>query len=60
MPWSEVKPMDQKLQFVSLFLNREQSMTELCKLFGISRKTGYKWLDRYDHQGIDGLKDHSK
>jgi putative transposase len=57
MPWSEVKPMDQKIQFVSLALNSTQSMTELCRLFGVSRKTGYKWLDRYHEHGIDGLKD---
>ena len=59
MPWSEVKPMDQKFQFVSL-LSGDQSMTELCALFGISRKTGYKWLGRYESQGIDGLKDQSR
>ncbi len=35
------------------------SMTDLCARYGISRKTGYKWLDRYDAQGRDGLQDRS-
>lgn len=60
MPWNEVKPMDQKIHFVTFCLKGDQSMTELCRLFGISRKTGYKWLDRYERHGDDGLKDRSR
>ena len=60
MPWSELKPMDHKIHFVTLSLKGDQSMTELCRLFGISRKTGYKWLDRYDRLGADGLNERSR
>ena len=35
------------------------SMTELCARYGVSRKTGYKWLGRYDAQGRAGLWDRS-
>ncbi|ALO25651.1 DNA-binding helix-turn-helix protein [Leptospira borgpetersenii str. Noumea 25] len=34
--------------------------SDLCKEFGISRKTGYKYLERYESEGLDGLKDRSK
>lgn len=36
------------------------SMTELCERFGVSRKTGYKWLDRYREGGVDALRDRSR
>jgi transposase InsO family protein len=36
------------------------TVSELCDRFGISRKTGYKWLDRYEEEGVDGLKDRSR
>ena len=36
------------------------SMTELCERFGISRKTGYKWLGRYREEGVAGLRDRSR
>ena len=35
-------------------------MTELCESFGISRRTGYKYLDQYFKEGLDGLKDKSR
>ena len=38
MPWKEVKPMDQKLRFISDYLNGYFSITELCSRFGISMK----------------------
>lgn len=45
--------MDERLQFVARRLAGE-SMTELCREFGISRKTGYKIFDRYQQCGIQG------
>ncbi|MGH2567392.1 MAG: helix-turn-helix domain-containing protein [Bacteroidota bacterium] len=44
MPWSQLSPMDQKTQFIADYLRRE-----LCEHYGISRKTGYKWIERYEH-----------
>jgi putative transposase len=60
MPWREVCPMDEKLRFVAAVLSDEQSVTELCASFRISRKTGYKWLTRYQEQGPEGLQDQSR
>jgi putative transposase len=60
MPWTEVKPMDAKVLFLSDCLRNKSSFTELCRQHGISRKTGYKWYRRYKAQGISGLREQSR
>ena len=60
MPWSDTTTMDQKTQFIADYLRDVLSITELCELYGISRKTGYKWIDRYLHQGPAGLEEYSR
>ena len=50
MPWSQTSPMDQRTQFIADYLREVQSVTELCDLYEVSRKTGYKWIDRYLRQ----------
>jgi transposase len=57
MPWSQTTPMDQKTQFVADYLRKRLSITELCELYGISRKTGYKFIDRYLRFGPQGLEE---
>jgi putative transposase len=47
MPWRESGPMDQRLQLVQEYRSGLFTMTELAEQYGISRKTGYKWVDRY-------------
>jgi len=47
--------MDQKIQFIADWLRGVSSVSDLCDAYNISRKTGYKWLKRYDRAGIDGL-----
>jgi transposase-like protein len=51
--------MDERLQFVARRLAGE-AMVELCREFGISRKTGYKIFDRYQECGVEGLTDRSR
>lgn len=60
MPWSETSPMDQKTQFIADVLRGGLAIVELCDDYGISRKTGYKWIDRYLKDGPDGLRDRSR
>ena len=60
MPWSVTSPMDQKTQFIADYLRRSLPVSELCAHYGISRKTGYKWIDRYLHDGPQGLEDLSR
>src|SRR5262249_30786877 len=59
MPWQECSVMDERLQFVGRRLAGE-SMAELCREFGISRKTGYKIFERYQECGVEGLTDRSR
>jgi putative transposase len=58
MPWKESDPMSERLKFVSRFLDGER-MADLCREFEISRKTGYKLVQRYEENGIEGIKDRS-
>ena len=60
MPWSHTSPMDQKTQFIADYLRDRLSMTELCELYGVSRKTGYKWIDRDLIHGPQGLEERSR
>ena len=60
MPWSETTLMSERLCFIADLERNLYSMTELCERHGISRKTGYKWADRYVAKGVDGLKDRSR
>jgi putative transposase len=51
--------MDEKLKFIARLIDGEE-MSDLCRDFGISRKTGYKIWNRYKSSGIDGLRDRDK
>jgi transposase InsO family protein len=59
MSWKETCPMTERLKFVTDVLRGERYMSELCDLYGISRKTGYKWLDRFEAGGAAALTDRS-
>jgi transposase InsO family protein len=52
--------MDQRTQFIADHLRETQTITELCDRYGVSRKTGYKWIDRYLRLGPAGLEERSR
>ena len=54
MPWSETNEVEQRLQFVTEWKRGETSMSALCRVFGVSRPTGYKWVARYFEDGDEG------
>jgi putative transposase len=60
MPWQETRPMDQRERFIEDERLALYSMTELCARYGVSRKTGYKWLARFAADGRRGLRDQSR
>ena len=60
MPWSETSPMDQKLLFIADCARELFPIADLCRRYGISRKTGYKWIDRFQEQGPEGLSERSR
>ena len=60
MPWQGVEPVDLRLEFTRAYAAGALTMTELCDLYAISRKTGYKWVARYEADGRAGLADRSR
>ena len=59
MPWLETAPVDQRERFISEYQHGLYDMTELCVRYSISRKTGYKWLERFEAGGRPALRDRS-
>jgi putative transposase len=59
MPWKECQKMDEKLRFVSRHLEGE-SISQLCREFGISRVTGHKLVERYRQNGLEAFSDRSR
>ena len=60
MPWRDSSAMDLKTQFVADYLRQILSVSELSRQYNISRKTAYKWIDRYTEGGSSGLVDRSR
>jgi len=60
MPWKEISAMEERRGFLVEWLGREVGMAELCRRYGISRVTGYKWVGRFEKEGWTGLQDQSR
>jgi transposase InsO family protein len=60
MPWTETCVMEERVKFIMEVLDNTYTMTELCSYYQISRKTGYKWFDRYQQGGIEALHNRSR
>lgn len=60
MPWGEVTRVSLREEFVQLAMQTDVNKREWCRRFGISPKTGYKWLRRYQREGVQGLADRSR
>jgi len=60
MAWKEVEPMEERVRFVLKATREEMAFSDLCDAFGVSRKTGYKWLSRYEEYGIEGMHELSR
>jgi len=61
MPWKEESVMSQRTRFVVLAKQGTKTITQLCQEFGISRKSGYKWIQRARDEGIvNGVKEKSR
>jgi transposase len=59
MPWKESSVMEERLRFVARLLDGE-GMSDVCRSFGISQKTGYKIFNRYKEHGLEALYDRSR
>lgn len=60
MGWIESDRVSERKEFVRLSLTEGANFSKLCERFGVSRKTGYKWVNRFRSQGEEGLLDQSR
>jgi transposase InsO family protein len=60
MPWSVRSVIENRKHFCIDVLESGVAISSACRIFGISRKTGYKWLNRYRQKGVEGLVDQSR
>ena len=60
MPWTETCVMQERVKFIMEVLDGTYGMSELCDYYGISRKSGYKWLKRYRQGGFESLHNRSR
>src|SRR4051812_33690235 len=59
MPWKQIEPMNQRIEFV-LRAVKTDNFRALCREYGISAKTGYKWLERFLEEGVNGMQEQSR
>ena len=55
MPWNARTALEQRRKFVEERQLEQDDFAELCRKYGISRQTGYKWVKRFEAQGVAGL-----
>jgi putative transposase len=60
MVWKETCAMEERMRFVDAVVENAETFVAICRRFGVSRKTGYKWISRYQAEGAEGLKDQSR
>jgi transposase InsO family protein len=60
MPWKETSAMDQRVRLIGDYHGGQWSITDLSESYGISRKTIYKWIRRYEIDGAQGLEERSR
>jgi transposase InsO family protein len=56
----ETCAVDERMRFVMAVESEDEPFAAVCRRFGVSRKTGYKWLERYEDVGLEGLLDRSR
>ncbi len=60
MPWKETEAMNERMKMVAQYMSEGESISELARWYGVSRKTVYKWIERYERRGPRGLEELSR
>ncbi|MGB8222232.1 MAG: integrase core domain-containing protein [Polyangiales bacterium] len=60
MPWKVTEPMQERIKFIEEWLTTRHTMVDLCRKYGVTRKTGYKWVQRFKDGGTPSLCDASR
>ena len=55
MPWKEHRTVDLREEFVLKAMEPSANKAALCREYGVARKTGYKWIARFEAAGVEGL-----
>jgi putative transposase len=60
MPWKQTEPMTERIKLITEHLSGDYNVSDLARRHGVSRKSVYKWLSRFEAEGWDGVKDQSR
>jgi transposase InsO family protein len=60
MPWKETSAVNERIKLISEYLEGQWSITDLSRAYGVSRKSIYKWIRRFETDSIDGIKERSR
>lgn len=60
MPWEKREPVSERKRFIALYKENKFNISELCRQFGISRPTAYKWIAREAEDPLNGCEDRSR
>ncbi len=60
MPWKVTNPVNERIKFIEEWLSQKHTMIDLCRKYGVTRKTGYKWVGRFKEGGSPALYDESR
>jgi putative transposase len=60
MPWKETSTLKQRKEFIARWQRGDDAIAELCREYGVSRQTAYKWIHRFADSGESGLQDRSR
>lgn len=60
MGWMETRAVDERTRFIVMVESQEECFAQVCRQFGVSRRVGYKWLERFHREGFAGLQDRSR
>jgi len=60
MPWQECEATERRMKFIADYEGGDGSFATLCACYGVSRTTGYKWVERFEEEGVAGLWERSR
>ncbi len=60
MPWKETSTLEQRKEFITRWQRGGDGLAELCRQYGVSRQTAYKWIHRFEEDGEAGLEERSR
>ena len=60
MPWNQTDEMSERVKLMADYLSGDYGVSDLARVYGVSRNCVYKWIDRYEQEGPGGLEERSR